>query len=76
MSLSEELDKLAHLHRQGILSDAEFAQAKARLLDASRPAGASSASDTFSPTSRTSPSTSPASASASRGPPMASATAA
>ncbi len=45
MSLSEELDKLAHLHRQGTLSDAEFAQAKARLLGASRPAGSSSGVD-------------------------------
>lgn len=33
MSLSEELDRLADLHRRGALSDEEFARAKQRLLD-------------------------------------------
>lgn len=37
MSLSEELDKLAQLHRDGVLSAEEFARAKARLLGAARP---------------------------------------
>ena len=32
MSVAEELHKLAELHQRGVLSDAEFAQAKARLL--------------------------------------------
>ncbi|TXH47263.1 MAG: PspC domain-containing protein [Burkholderiaceae bacterium] len=32
MSMSHELERLAELHRQGVLSDTEFAQAKARLL--------------------------------------------
>jgi phage shock protein C len=32
MSLSQELDKLDQLHRQGTLSDAEFTRAKARVL--------------------------------------------
>lgn len=32
MSLSEELDRLDELHRRGVLSDAEFARAKARLI--------------------------------------------
>jgi phage shock protein C len=38
MSLSEELGKLGDLHRSGVLSDDEFARAKARVItDASRP---------------------------------------
>ncbi len=41
MSISEELRRLHELHGQGGLSDAEFAQAKARVL--SEGAGASSA---------------------------------
>lgn len=32
MSMSDELGQLGQLHRQGVLSDAEFAQAKARVL--------------------------------------------
>jgi len=32
MSVSEELAKLAELHQRGVLSDAEFARAKAGLL--------------------------------------------
>jgi phage shock protein PspC (stress-responsive transcriptional regulator) len=34
MTLSEELARLDELHRDGALTDAEFAQAKARLLGA------------------------------------------
>ncbi len=34
MSLSEELNRLADLHRSGALTDGEFAQAKARVLRA------------------------------------------
>ncbi len=34
MSLSEEIDRLAEMHRRGVLSDEEFARAKSRLLDA------------------------------------------
>ncbi|MBH9551666.1 PspC domain-containing protein [Inhella gelatinilytica] len=41
MSAAEELQRLADLHRQGALTDAEFAQAKARLLN--EPAGAPAA---------------------------------
>jgi phage shock protein PspC (stress-responsive transcriptional regulator) len=33
MTLSDELSKLQELHTRGTLSDAEFARAKARLLD-------------------------------------------
>lgn len=37
MSISDELDKLGELHRRGVLSDDEFARAKARVLaDAAR----------------------------------------
>ncbi|SCK25493.1 phage shock protein C (PspC) family protein [Variovorax sp. HW608] len=32
MSLSEEIDRLAELHRSGALSDEEFERAKSRLL--------------------------------------------
>jgi phage shock protein C len=32
MGLSEELDRLAGLHERGVLSDEEFARAKARVL--------------------------------------------
>jgi phage shock protein PspC (stress-responsive transcriptional regulator) len=34
MQLSDEIERLAALHRGGALSDAEFARAKAQLLDA------------------------------------------
>ena len=34
MALSDELGKLQELHQRGGLTDAEFARAKARLLDA------------------------------------------
>lgn len=37
MSLVAELEKLEQLHRQGALTDAEYAQAKAKLLDESPP---------------------------------------
>ena len=37
MSMSQELERLAELHRQGVLNDTEFSQAKARLLQG-RPA--------------------------------------
>jgi phage shock protein PspC (stress-responsive transcriptional regulator) len=40
MPLSEELDKLDRLHRQGTLTDTEFARAKARVLDGARPEAA------------------------------------
>lgn len=33
MALSDELEKLADLRQRGVLSDDEFARAKARLLD-------------------------------------------
>jgi len=33
MALSDELNKLQDLHQRGALTDAEFARAKARLLD-------------------------------------------
>jgi phage shock protein C len=33
MALSEELGKLEELHRRGVLSDDEFARAKARVLE-------------------------------------------
>ena len=34
MALSDELNSLSELHRRGVLTDEEFAQAKARLLHA------------------------------------------
>lgn len=40
MSLAAELDKLDRLHREGVLSDAEFARAKARVLDDATPGAA------------------------------------
>ncbi len=43
MALSDELDKLQDLHQRGALTDAEFARAKARLLDESAAPGASPA---------------------------------
>jgi phage shock protein C len=39
MALSDELDKLDGLRQRGVLSDEEFARAKARLLDALPGAG-------------------------------------
>ena len=33
MSIADQLDQLAVLHQRGVLSDAEFAQAKARVLE-------------------------------------------
>jgi phage shock protein PspC (stress-responsive transcriptional regulator) len=33
MSMGQELEKLGELHRSGVLSDDEFARAKARVLD-------------------------------------------
>ena len=33
MSVSDELGKLGELHQRGVLSDEEFARAKARILD-------------------------------------------
>jgi phage shock protein C len=45
MSVSDELGKLHELHLRGVLSDDEYARAKARVLDgepaAARPAGTS-----------------------------------
>ena len=39
MTVSEELEQLGDLHRRGVLTDDEFARAKARVLDGSaRPA--------------------------------------
>ena len=38
MSLSEEIEKLDRLHREGALSDAEFERAKARVLGGEGPA--------------------------------------
>lgn len=43
MSLGDEIEKLADLHRRGALSDAEFAQAKARLIGASGAGGGAGA---------------------------------
>ena len=40
MSLTDDLERLAALHRSGALSDAEFASAKARALGAVSPTGA------------------------------------
>jgi phage shock protein PspC (stress-responsive transcriptional regulator) len=37
MALSDELEKLAALRERGVLSDEEFARAKARLLDGAAP---------------------------------------
>jgi phage shock protein PspC (stress-responsive transcriptional regulator) len=46
MSASEELQRLADLHQRGVLSDEEFARAKARVLgDDSRFAGPGGAGD-------------------------------
>ncbi|MFG6460631.1 PspC domain-containing protein [Roseateles sp. DXS20W] len=39
MNDAEELNKLADLHARGVLSDAEFAQAKARVLGGHATAG-------------------------------------
>ena len=36
MAMSDELNKLADLHQRGVLSDAEFSQAKARVLASAR----------------------------------------
>ena len=40
MGITNDLERLAELHRSGALSDAEFASAKARALDAAPQAGA------------------------------------
>jgi phage shock protein PspC (stress-responsive transcriptional regulator) len=40
MTLSEELEQLADLHGRGLLSDVEFAHAKARLLEGAGAPGA------------------------------------
>ena len=40
MSLSEELDRLGGLHERGVLSDDEFARAKARVLAGAPETGA------------------------------------
>ncbi|MDN3922959.1 PspC domain-containing protein [Roseateles violae] len=45
MSDSEELEKLAALHRSGALSDEEFARAKARVLGTGPTASAAAAGD-------------------------------
>ena len=43
-SMSSELERLAELHRQGQLSDEEFARAKARILQGEAPAASASTS--------------------------------
>lgn len=43
MNDAEELSKLADLHARGVLSDEEFAKAKARLLGSQAAAGTSAA---------------------------------
>lgn len=40
MNDSDELNKLADLHQRGVLSDEEFARAKARVLSGNGPAAA------------------------------------
>jgi phage shock protein PspC (stress-responsive transcriptional regulator) len=40
-SYSDELARLADLHQRGVLSDEEFARAKARVLDGVSPVGTS-----------------------------------
>ena len=40
MNLTDELQKLAGMHRDGQLTDGEFASAKARLLDTKAEASA------------------------------------
>jgi phage shock protein PspC (stress-responsive transcriptional regulator) len=49
MNDAEELNKLADLHARGVLSDAEFAQAKARLLAGHAAPGAGYAGSAPSP---------------------------
>jgi len=44
MSMSEELGKLGELHQRGVLTDEEFAQAKARLIGSPAGPGTSAAS--------------------------------
>lgn len=39
MTISDELARLGELHQRGVLSDDEFARAKARVLSGSAPAG-------------------------------------
>ncbi len=40
MSLSEQLESLAALHQRGVLTDAEFTEAKARVLGQTQPGSA------------------------------------
>lgn len=47
-SMSSELERLAELHRQGHLSDEEFARAKARILQGDASAAPGTASGTAS----------------------------
>lgn len=50
MSISEELEKLGELHQRGVLTDEEFARAKARLIGSQGgPAASSSASPSAMP---------------------------
>lgn len=42
MSLSDELHQLGELHQRGVLSDDEFARAKAKVLNGTAPPAASS----------------------------------
>lgn len=44
MSISEELGKLGELHQRGVLTDEEFARAKARLIGAQGGSASSSSS--------------------------------
>lgn len=46
MSISEELGKLGELHQRGVLTDEEFARAKARLIGSHGGAASSSSSST------------------------------
>jgi len=50
MSISEELGKLGELHQRGVLTDDEFARAKARLIGA-QGGSASSSSPSAAPSS-------------------------
>lgn len=52
MNDADELNKLADLHARGVLSDEEFAQAKARLLGG-HPAGSGASSQSAGPNMNT-----------------------
>lgn len=48
MSISEELEKLGELHQRGVLTDEEFARAKARMIGTQGGSASASASATQS----------------------------